>query len=77
MQRTLLLSSIAVVLVACCSFSAANIMLGGAKEAKIDAHTEDVAKFAITQLNAKANFPIQGSLKLGKVVSAKTQVCVC
>lgn len=54
--------------------SAANIMLGGAKDAKIDGHTEDVAKFAVTQLNAKANFPIQGTLKLGKIVSAKTQV---
>jgi hypothetical protein len=74
MQRTLLLSSLLVVLVACFTISAANNMLGGAKEAKIDAHTEDVAKFAVTQLNAKANFPIQGSLKLGRIVSAKTQL---
>jgi len=49
-------------------------MLGGAKEAKIDAHTEDIAKYAVTELNGKANFPIQGTLKLGKIVSAKTQV---
>lgn len=50
-------------------------MLGGAKEAKIDENTVRVAEFAVTQLNGKANFPKQGTLKLGKVVSAKTQVC--
>lgn len=72
MHRSALLSLF--VLVFACSLSTANAMLGGAKEAKIDAHTEDIAKFAVTELNGKANFPIQGTLKLGKVVSAKTQV---
>jgi hypothetical protein len=74
MQRTVLLSSVVVVFVAYFTLSTATTMLGGAKEAKIDSHTEDVAKFAVTQLNAKANFPIQGTLKLGRIVSAKTQV---
>lgn len=76
MQRTVLLSSVVVVFVAYFTLSTATTMLGGAKEAKIDSHTEDVAKFAVTQLNAKANFPIQGTLKLGRIVSAKTQVCI-
>lgn len=49
-------------------------LLGGVSDAKIDAHTEDVAKFAVSQLNGKANFPKEGTLELGKVVSAKTQV---
>jgi predicted small secreted protein len=74
MQRSLLLSSFLVVCTTYFVLSAANTMLGGAKEAKIDSHTEDVAKFAVTQLNAKANFPVQGTLKLGRIVSAKTQV---
>jgi len=73
-MRAVLLSSAAVVFVAYFTLTTANTMLGGAKEAKIDSHTEDVAKFAVTQLNAKANFPIQGTLKLGRIVSAKTQV---
>lgn len=77
MQRSLLLSSFLVVCTAYFVLSAANTMLGGAKEAKIDSHTEDVAKFAVTQLNAKANFPVQGTLKLGRIVSAKTQVGPC
>jgi hypothetical protein len=74
MQQKALFWSLVVVLVAYCTLSAANIMLGGAKDAKIDSHTEEVANFAVTQLNGKANFPIQGSLKLGRIVSAKTQV---
>lgn len=75
MQRAVLGTSVVVVLVAAYfSLSTATTMLGGAKEAKIDSHTEDVAAFAVTQLNAKANFPIQGTLKLGRIVSAKTQV---
>lgn len=53
---------------------AATTMLGGAKDAKVDENTIRVAEFAVTQLNGKANFPKQGSLKLGKVVAAKTQV---
>eukprot|EP00878_Enallax_costatus_P000899 GHUV01001028.1.p1 GENE.GHUV01001028.1~~GHUV01001028.1.p1 ORF type:complete len:126 (+),score=37.32 GHUV01001028.1:191-568(+) len=53
---------------------AANTMLGGAKEAKVDENTIRVAEFAVTQLNGKANFPKQGTLKFGKVLSAKTQV---
>jgi hypothetical protein len=74
MQRSLLLSSFLVVCTAYFVLSAANTMLGGATEAGIDSHTEDIAKFAVTQLNAKANFPVQGTLKLGRIVSAKTQV---
>lgn len=74
MQQKTLFCSLVVVLVAYCTLSAANTMLGGAKDAKIDSHTEEVANFAVTQLNGKANFPIQGSLKLGRIVSAKTQV---
>lgn len=61
------------VLVVAASISAAN-MLGGAKEAKVDDHTHEVARFAVAQLNSKANFPISGTLTLGKVLSAKTQV---
>ncbi len=49
-------------------------MLGGPSEAKIDEHTHDVAKYAVSQLNAKANFPKQGTLEFSKVVSAKKQV---
>jgi hypothetical protein len=53
---------------------AASTMLGGAKEHKVDDNTIRVAEFAVTQLNGKANFPKQGTVKLGKVLSAKTQV---
>lgn len=73
MQRALGLVLSAVVVAA--SIVTASNMLGGAKDAKIDAHTQEVASFAVAQLQHKANFPIQGTLKLSKVVSAKTQVC--
>lgn len=53
---------------------AANTMFGGSKESKVDENTIRVAEFAVTQLNGKANFPKQGTLKFGKVLSAKTQV---
>jgi hypothetical protein len=51
-------------------------MLGGAKEAKVDDHTHEVARFAVSALNSKANFPISGTLSLSKILSAKTQVGV-
>eukprot|EP00877_Chromochloris_zofingiensis_P011502 jgi/Chrzof1/6605/Cz19g02120.t1 len=50
------------------------MMLGGVSDAEIDEHTNEVAGFAVQQLNSNSNFAKDGQLKLGKVVSAKRQV---
>jgi hypothetical protein len=49
-------------------------MLGGPSHASIDDHTNEVASWAVTQLNSKANVPKTGNLEFVKVVSAKKQV---
>eukprot|EP00879_Flechtneria_rotunda_P001357 GHRR01001507.1.p1 GENE.GHRR01001507.1~~GHRR01001507.1.p1 ORF type:complete len:128 (+),score=26.00 GHRR01001507.1:129-512(+) len=74
MQRN---SAIALGLLVCflvSYFTTTAAMLGGAKEVSVDEHTHDVAKFAVLQLNEKANFPKQGTLKYSKVLSAKSQI---
>lgn len=54
--------------------SVSGMMLGGVSDAEIDEHTNEVAGFAVQQLNSNSNFAKDGQLKLGKVVSAKRQV---
>lgn len=49
------------------------IMLGGASSAPIDEHTNEVATFAVQQLNGKNDFKKQGTLRFTKVISAKKQ----
>lgn len=53
---------------------ASGIMLGGVGHATVDDHTNEVATWAVTQLNSKANVPKSGDLAFVKVVSAKKQV---
>jgi hypothetical protein len=53
---------------------ASEIMLGGASPASIDDHTNEVASWAVTELNGKANVPKSGDLEFVKVISAKKQV---
>jgi len=74
MQRRLLIGACLLVVLSVLPRTFAGMILGGSHSTPVTAESQKIAEVAVQQLNGKANFPKKGTLKLEKVISAKTQV---
>jgi hypothetical protein len=74
MQRRLLIGACLLFVLSVLPRTFAGMILGGSHSTPVTAESQKIAEVAVQQLNGKANFPKKGTLKLEKVISAKTQV---